>query len=302
MTIQAQDEWDIPTGSTIDRPALHKQYGGRIHARISPSRRSNNVFLFLTPSPFDGSVGSTGLVQFSGEGGTNGADQTLTRGNKTLHQHRAEGRTLRLFTELPGQPTRYVGRAHLDESEPFTRADIPVDPVAPNGEHRRVLIFRLWLLDPAPHALPLAPPHTAQGATTECGPGQGHAQTAGQAALDLLRDYQMHLVGAAKGFRPAGCRIQPPGAVPALYADLYDATHRELIAVRQSASRQAVASGIGELAHLASLMDPRPAHSTLVLPGAPYPEQIDLLHRLGITPAWPDGSGAFTHLPAPNTD
>ncbi|MER6787935.1 hypothetical protein ABT330_25495 [Streptomyces sp. NPDC000658] len=58
---------DLALGETIDRAELHDRYGGRIHPRISPSRTTQNVFLFTTPAGiFDSWTGEH--VHFTGEG------------------------------------------------------------------------------------------------------------------------------------------------------------------------------------------------------------------------------------------
>lgn len=60
-----------PSGSSPRSPSPggrpRRRYGGRIHPRISPSRTTQNVFLFTTPAGiFDGWTGEH--VHFTGEG------------------------------------------------------------------------------------------------------------------------------------------------------------------------------------------------------------------------------------------
>lgn len=129
-----QSAWHLALGETIDRAELRHRYGGRIHPRISPSRVTQNVFLFTTPAEPAGLCdgGSGEHVHLTGEGGTAGTDQVLTHGNKSVLHHHAEGRTLRLFHQRPDTTAvTYLGHLHLDTDRPYLWADAPCDPRRP---------------------------------------------------------------------------------------------------------------------------------------------------------------------------
>lgn len=66
--------WDLVPGQRLDRSDVHARFGGLARGRISPSRASENILLFTTPttiaSAFDGWTGDR--VLFGGTGGSNG--------------------------------------------------------------------------------------------------------------------------------------------------------------------------------------------------------------------------------------
>ncbi|MGP3690806.1 hypothetical protein ACTVZO_40070 [Streptomyces sp. IBSNAI002] len=143
--------WDLIPCQHIDRADLHARYGGRIQARISPSKRSPNIHLFITPdaeaSSFDGWTGRH--LYFGGEGGLDGTDQTLSHGNRCVFEHEEDGRALRVFLQLHGQPVQYRGQYRLDPKVPFVHVDAPSDARRPQ-DVRRAVIFRLLPLNGSP--------------------------------------------------------------------------------------------------------------------------------------------------------
>ncbi|WP_435060144.1 hypothetical protein [Streptomyces sp. bgisy060] len=292
--------WDLLPGQHIDRAALHARYGGRIHPRISPSKQSPNVFLFITPDAEAGALdGWTGEhLYFGGEGGLDGRDQKLSQGNRSIVEHEQDDRALRVFLQPFEGPVRYLGQFRLDAELPFVTVDAPSDVRRPQ-EVRRAFVFRLLPLNGAPVGLRAAEPVarcTVLQRTVPCpaerallrGPEQTSAQ---MAARKLLQRYEHH---ARRELRAdlSGYRIKVAGSVTELVVDLYDLTRNELVVARSTQARAAVREAIGELHDLARYFAPEPAR-VLVLPDRPDEDLSDLLHRQQVSAVWPIGPRDF---------
>ncbi|MGW3391917.1 hypothetical protein [Streptomyces cinereoruber] len=286
-------EWNLGLGETIGRAELHQHYGGRIHPRISPSRASQNVFLFTTnvslfdapAALFDGWTGEH--VHFTGEGGTAGTDQVLTHGNKSVLHHHAEGRTLRLLHQRPdAQEVTYLGHLHLDSDCPYVWADAPCDPRRPLEIARR-LVFRLRpVFSPPPGFLPTTSPVTwTPQIRTDATPALLlDPSPAQRAAAKLLTSYSRYL-RAADGTELLHYRVRPAAALAELSAH-HDPTRNELVAVLPTLARPAIWAALGELQDLTRFMDQRPDRA-LLLPAAPDHDLAELLHHAGTTAIWP---------------
>src|SRR5690242_10071295 len=103
---------DISQDTTLRRTELHERYGGRRQGGISPSKVSDNVFIFTDPTKglvhgylYDG--WRDGLYHYTGEGQI--SDQQMVQGNRAVRDHVAEGRELHLF-EAHGVDVTYQGR------------------------------------------------------------------------------------------------------------------------------------------------------------------------------------------------
>ncbi|MFJ9580845.1 hypothetical protein ACIRQF_31210 [Streptomyces sp. NPDC101191] len=278
--------WHLALGETIDRAELHRRYGGRIHPRISPSRTTQNVFLFTTTAGvFDGWTGEH--VHFTGEGGTAGTDQVLTHGNKSVLHHDAEGRTLRLFHQRPDtMSVTYLGHLHLDGDRPYVWADAPCDPRRPLEIARR-LVFRLRPVFSLPLALLPTTPAVAPTpqVSTESAPVLlPDASPAQRAAANLLAAYSRYL-RAVHATNLVHYRVRPTGALTELFTH-HDRARNELVAVRPTLARTAVWAALGELQDLTRFMDPQPERA-LLLPREPDEDLAELLHHADVTAIWP---------------
>ncbi|MCM2430940.1 hypothetical protein [Streptomyces sp. RKAG337] len=292
--------WDLVPGQRIDRAALHACYGGRIHPRISPSKQSPNVFLFITPdaeaSSHDGWTGEH--LYFGGEGGLDGTDQKLSQGNRSVVEHAQDDRALRVFLQLHEGPVQYLGQFRLDSTVPFVQVDAPYDMRRPQ-DVRKALVFRLLPLKGPPTGLrpaePVArrkvlqrsPPCPAGGTA----PGRAEPSPAQEAASRLLRQYE-HYARWERRADLTGYRIKIAGAITELGVDLYDLTRNELVVARASLARAVVREAIGELHDLARYFDPEPTR-VLLLPSRPDKDLSELLHRQQVTAVWPIGPRRF---------
>ncbi len=292
--------WDLLPGQHIERSELHARFGGRIHPRISPSKTSPNIMLFLTPtaaaSCFDGWTGEH--VHFGGEGGLDGRDQSLTQGNGSIFRHEEEGRALRLFLQPEGEPAQYVGQYRLDPQMPFVHADAPADPRRPL-EVRRAIVFRLLPLNGTPTGLPVAAPVAREREVRRVDPGTARGSVLGRiepspaqrGAARLLLRYEAYARWAHQA-ELTGFRIRAFGAVTALHVDLFDLTCNELVVARASCARAVVWEALGELHDLARFFTPTPRR-VLLLPCEPDADLTELLLTQHVTAAWPCGARDF---------
>lgn len=294
--------WALLPGQTIQRGQLHARYGGRPHPRISPSRISPNVFLFVSPdttaSTLDGWTGEH--VHFGGEGGADGTDQVLTQGNRAVAEHEDSGRALRLFLQLRVPDTvQYLGQYRLDPTQPPLYVDAPQDARRP-WETRRALLFQLLPLNGPPSCLPAAAPAARQQHMRRTAPGifpSLHlvSSPSHQVADRLLQDYQVY-ARWKHGAAFTGYRISLPQTITELAVDLFDETRNELIAVRPTSSRPAVRDALGELLDLARCF-PRQPQCALLLPAKPAEDLARLLLAQKVSILHPSRAG-FVRLEA----
>ncbi|MFI6112718.1 hypothetical protein [Kitasatospora sp. NPDC051164] len=294
--------WDLIPGQHIDRADIHARFGGRIHSRISPSKQSPNVHLFITPdaeaSSFDGWTGAH--LHFGGEGGLDGTDQTLSQGNRSVIEHEQDGRALRVFLQLHGRPAQYLGQYRLDPEVPVVYADAPFDTRRPQ-EVRRAIVFRLLPLNGAPRGLSTVDPIAELNAVRPIGPGTIMRTTdpspAEEAAGRLLRAYESYARWAYQA-KLSSFRVKVAGAFAELHVDLYDLTRNELVVGRATAARPVVREAIGELHDLARYFDAEPRR-VLLLPSAPDKDLTELLHRQQVSAVWPSGPRTFARSEVP---
>jgi hypothetical protein len=133
-------EWMLEPGDVIKRTELHELYGGSHQSGICPSTKTPNILLFSDPA----SGVKHGyrdrweppLFLYVGEGQR--GDQTITKGNKVVLEHRETARALRVF-EGSGDRVRYLGEYVLDDP-PYV---IDRAPETGGGPERSVVRFRL---------------------------------------------------------------------------------------------------------------------------------------------------------------
>jgi EVE domain len=140
--------WTLGPGDRIRRTELHARYGGSGQSGISPSRMTPNILVFTDPRSgerhgyFDHWAPDDSF-HYTGEGQR--GDQSMTRGNLAILNHRVDGRALRVFQGAKGT-VQYVGQFALDELEPYTVATaLSTD----DGPPRQVIRFHLLPMDRA---------------------------------------------------------------------------------------------------------------------------------------------------------
>ncbi|MGW7196152.1 hypothetical protein [Streptomyces chryseus] len=292
----------LQPGDTIARSDLHALVGGRPHGRISPSRAVPSVSLFTTPGAHDSQHdGWTGThFHFQGEG-QGGRDQVIKGGNRTVAEHVATKRSLRLFAAVDDL-LRYLGVYHLDPDVPYVQVALPVvgDPIQPP---RRGYVFRLLpeAGTPAPEGVPAAPALQDTTATRERdlslpfrpGPGaeRGRKLTSIEdEAQRLLKNYCGYLRQLGHDVRRYDVTLA--NELLPLPVDLFDLTANELVACSGSVARTHVLAAFGELLDMGRFFTPT-ARRVMLTPSLPRPDLAELCALHDTTVVWPDGRGRF---------
>jgi hypothetical protein len=303
-------EWRLVPGDQIKRTELHTQYGGRRQGGIAPSSQSRNVMLFTSKEGeaygyIDGWQPHDWRFHYTGEGQR--GDQQLTQGNKSVAEHVADGRALRLFNGSSGRVT-YIGEFTLDLQQPHYYADSSTDEGA-----RRLIVFRLVPVD-EPGSLPLlsglvsesvwlAPAERALCGTTELSEVESSTTPTFRQAIISETDAVRREAGLVKLYR-ANCpnklmrlKIKAPGEVTYLYNDLYDETRNLLIEAKGTVTREAIRMAIGQLLDYRRFRPNQgPPRLAVLLPEVPRTDLRDLLFSCGIGVIAPTEEGSFKEL------
>ncbi len=301
-------EWSLEVGETLSRAERSQRYGGATQGGIEPSASTPNVFLYTDPSRgaaygynYDGWSEDGTVFLYTGDG--QDGDQTYSGGNRSILEHQAAGRALRLFVAdglVPGTGTkrqRYVGEFTLLDP-PYVRAEAPDR----NGELRSVYVFRLGPVGdvlrrdedrsatgvPAPAArvdwVDLEAHNAPSFPTGGSDPG-----TAERRESDLVARYTMWLEG--RGHQCRRARIRPPGELRSLLTDPFDETVPELYEAKGTTTRSAVRSAMGQLFDYCRFLPP--CALTVLLPSQPSEDLVQLLHSRGVGCVFETSLGVF---------
>jgi hypothetical protein len=137
-----ESEWTLLRGQSIRRKMLHDRYGGVRQGGIAPSNRTKNIFLFteIHSNREHGYEADHWLDDetflYCGEG--QAGNQSLTRYNYSILNHKNEGRSLRLFSPVSGDVT-YLGELEIDDELPYEW----IKGFGRDGLLREVVMFRL---------------------------------------------------------------------------------------------------------------------------------------------------------------
>ncbi|MFD7341830.1 hypothetical protein ACFV98_38560 [Streptomyces violascens] len=292
----------LSPGATISRSDLHQLVGGRPHGRISPSKTTPNICLFTSPGAHDSQHdGWTGdRYHFQGEG-QGDREQVIKNGNRALADHaQNEGRTLRLFSTVPGPSVRYLGAYRLDSDVPYVRTSLPVIGV-PDQPHRTGYVFRLAPEDgtPPPSGVftvdPLSHHTIVQERALDVpfrprpGDERGRERTFMEVVAEqLLRSYSSHLRSMGHDVRRH--TVTPARELIPLPVDLIDHSTNEIVACAGSVARTYVRAAFGELLDMRRFFSPTPRR-VMLLPSRLRPDLADLCGRNGITVVWPSPGG-----------
>lgn len=287
---------NLDVGDSIRRVDLHEQYGGRRQGGISPSRQTDNVFVFTDPAKglrheylYDG-WREDGLYHYTGEG--QHGDQLMAQGNRAIRDHQEEGRDLHLF-EVRGGMATYLG--------PFEYVDhYQADaPETGEGPIRNVLVFRLRPLAGEPgrslskvdqlgteelKEIPVEQ-HLTESVliSTVTEPAVGARQE-----QELVRSLQQVLVG--RGHSVCRLQLRPADEPAALFCDLYDKTTNTVYEAKGSVARPAFRMAIGQLADYCRFVEPAPKRAILV-PQKPRPDLLRFAGSQGVSVVWPSEDG-----------
>ncbi len=136
------EEWTLLKGQSILRRLLHDRYGGTRQGGIAPSARTHNIFLF-TDEISNNEHGYESDHWLNDEtflycGGGQSGNQSLTRFNYAILNHKEDGKKLRLFSPASGTTT-YLGELEVDASNPYEW----IKGYGRDGSLREVIMFRL---------------------------------------------------------------------------------------------------------------------------------------------------------------
>lgn len=128
--------WSLIPREFLSREFRRQEFGGALYGGIEPSAKTPNVFIYSDPHRgetigyiYDGWNEDQTIFLYTGEGKM--GDQRLTDGNKAIANHKADGRSLRLFVAdgvIEGSRAknqRYVGEFEIDEELPYYMAEAP---------------------------------------------------------------------------------------------------------------------------------------------------------------------------------
>jgi hypothetical protein len=286
----------------VRRTDLHEHLGGQQQSGISPSSRAPVVMIFSDPASgeqhgyFDGWNDEEGLFHYSGEGQR--GDQQMTRGNKAIRDHQADGRSLQVFLGSgKGRAVTYAGEfEYVDHYE--TEA-----PETNNGPVRTVIKFRLRpvedrspavqagspLVTPGPETVDHVPIEQHSTETTFIDP-EHEPYEAERREARLLKAYEQHL--KSLGHRPHRHRIRPEGEAKPLFTDLYDPVDQTLIEAKGTTTREAIRMAIGQLSDYRRFVTDAQNLAVLV-PAAPRPDLVELVNSCNVSLIYPDESGEF---------
>lgn len=283
----------LKPGDVLTRREVHARYGGRQQGGIGPSSKADVVLFFTDPDKgqrhgyYDG-WGADGLFHYVGEGQR--GDQQLTQGNKSILNHRADGRTLEGFRSHGSQVT-YLGEFDLDGYY-FTDAHETGDP----DTLRQVVVFKLLPLNKVPVELPPLPVSPPSDPQVEVVPvEEQHTERAfvspdrepyeaERREATLVNRYRQQL--QRDGHSVSRLRVVPPGEAQPLYSDLWDETTRELIEAKGSVTRDRLRLAVGQLLDYGRFAGAE-NHAVLV-PSRPRPDLVSYLHHAGVTVIFPE--------------
>lgn len=291
--------WSLTPGQKINRKALQEEYGGRTQGGIGPSRKTPNVLIFTDPASgeqhgyYDGWQ-PDGCFHYTGEGQR--GDQRMLSGNRSILDHEAEQRALRLFKGARGE-VEYMGEFVLDKERPWYETDAPETG---GGPVRKVIVFRFRPADTsAPEATVSKIADVITADVVQRVPVEEHRTEktyvepnrepyeAERRESGLVQTLTMHL----RGRDHEVCRLQivPKGEYKPLFTDVYDITADVLIEAKGSVTRESIRMAIGQLADYSRFAPT--ARKAILVPSRPRPDLEDLAGAQSIDIIWAAGAG-----------
>lgn len=129
-------------GQVYRRAALHEQYGGQPHNRISTPAAHDMIFLFandvMDRQDYFSGWTNYGVFRFIGEGRY--GHMSFTRGNRALRYHQRQGKTIHVFSRLDAIHQRDKVRY---EGEFFYRGHFYKEGYDLSDTIRRMIVFVL---------------------------------------------------------------------------------------------------------------------------------------------------------------
>ncbi|MFI7145128.1 hypothetical protein ACIBO2_09450 [Nonomuraea sp. NPDC050022] len=306
------DGWHTSLGDLLTRDERMALYGGAKYGGIEPSSTTQNVFVYSDPSRgeafgynFDGWNDDRTVFLYTGDGRV--GDQQMRGGNRSLAEHRAEGRVVRLFIAdgvVSGTGTkthRYIGPFELDQECPHFTEEAPDK----DGEMRLVYVFRLIPIgeslyrdldkseygDVATATQAALVPLEVNSTPTFRNPGAA-PRVASRRESDLCARY---VASVGRPFQR--WRIVPVGESRPLFTDLYDEEANELYEAKGVTTRDAVRQAVGQLLDYRRHIEPTP-RMALLLPHRPSADLIEYLHAVEVSCVYEAPSSGFVRIAA----
>ena len=295
------DKWDISPGTTLRRREVHARYGGVMQSGISPSAKSNNVFVFSDPETgkkfgYDKHEGrhEDGSYRYTGEGQI-GNQSPESNGNSALLSAERRDRAIRLFI-TQGTNATYIGEYTL--GDPPYRVERALDR---EGSDRDVLVFNLMPVSdqaeiPKSRKVAKSSQMTNRVESSKWQapddsiitvPGSGKVlgdSTISRSEMKLQREYGEWL--KAQGKEVESLSIPIEGGTVTMRPDLYNKTDNQVIEAKKSSGRQFVREAIGQVLdyrnNLRHCNNPIDASPVILLPAHPASDLVDLCHELGV--------------------
>ena len=289
----------ITAGTKILRKELHEQVGGSVQGGICPTA-SGHILLFSDPKHgeefgyFDGWEGDTYLYYGQGQEG----DMEFSRNNKSLLNHKTEGKRVQLFKGAKGEVV-YEGQFELDELRPY---DLIEDKDI-NDEERVAIVFRLVPIREQETTLPntnikLIAQNKIEVADIERYITESTEITftaeirAERKESKLVTEYQDFL---ENNNLPKLSRliINIEGETSSLKTDGWIEESNTLVEAKSSSSRNSIRTAIGQLLDYKFQIenqDIEVKRLAILLPQKPRDSLVKLLNNLGINLTYKDGS------------
>lgn len=231
---------------------------------------------------FDGwSSAEDDVFYYSGQGLL--GDQSFRSGNKTIRDHKADGRALRLF-ELAERRARggdlhtYLGEFELDEREPY-RIEQALDE---EENSRQLIVFKLRLAGEGPRAVKVS---NAALVDTEANVADEYQITPSLNETAMRREAKLMALLeqtlTEQGHVTKRWKIRPEGSSSSLFTDTYDETEGILWEVKAKSDRASIRMAIGQLADYLRYL-PEGLEAGIVLPENPSQDLVRLVHLQGL--------------------
>ncbi|SDK68476.1 hypothetical protein SAMN05216298_1161 [Glycomyces sambucus] len=321
------EDKEFKLGQRLTREEIADAWGGSKYSGIEPSTKTDNILLFSDPTKNSGFGYHDDLFQFDdgplalyvGQG-TSG-DQELTKRNRSLLEHRQNGKALRLFIadgKIPGTDTglhRYLGEYELDPVRPC----FPDRAPDKDGVDRRVYVFRLRPVDQVePPPFDHGPVVSGVSYLVE---HEDTEESLSDQPLSELIDIEKHSGEViirkaieevavrtverelvlrfkawlkAKGVEVKRNKIPVPEGTR-LYTDLYEVDSKVLYEAKGKSDRNSVRMAIGQLFDYRRSVDSESVLSIL-LPEAPDSDLGELIKSVGISLVYEE-NGEFIGWP-----
>jgi hypothetical protein len=281
--------WEIAEGEELARREVHERCGGQQQGGISTPKGSSDILLFMSKKGrtygynFDGPQ-EDGTYQYTGEGRVGDQKFKPGRGNAAVRDHRASGRTLRLFEETRRSVVRYLGEYVLDERSPCRFEDAPDR----KKDLRLVIVFHLRRagdtsqFDDVRRNVEVVIEDTNLEAhkTDRFRVNRAQPETESERReAKLVQRYADWL--KRQGHEVKQRLIKLPDHVAALRTDLFDITANELVEAKGSSSRSDVRMALGQILDYSEHAGA--GRRAVLLPTRPAQDMIDLLVKYGVS-------------------